>query len=91
MEGSEDKVSGHGCLHRDRRALEVTHLTDHDDIWVLAKESLEPRGIGIVLFLIDLTLYDSLEFILDRIFESDDFSIRSIQAREHRVERRRLT
>ena len=86
MEGREDEVSCHRCLHRDRRTLEVSYLTDHDDIGILTKERLESCRIRIVLSFVDFTLYDPRKFIFYRVFESDDLSVLSIERCEHRVE-----
>ena len=91
MEGREDEMARHSGLHRDRRRLEISDFTDHDDIWVLTEEGLQSGRVGIVFLLFDLTLDDTREFILDRIFESYDLTFWSIEGREHRVEGRRLT
>ena len=82
MERREDEVSRHRCLHRDRRRFEISDLTDHDDIWILTKESLQSTTIRVVFLLIDFTLDHSLQFIFDRIFEGDDLAFRSIEGRE---------
>ena len=64
MECREDEVSCHRCLHGYRSRLEVTYFTDHDDIGILPKQCTKPCGVGIVLLLIDLTLYDPRQFVL---------------------------
>jgi hypothetical protein len=91
MEGREHEMSGHRGLHRDRSRLEIADFTDHDDVWILTEESLETCRVEIVFLLVDFTLYDSRKLVLDRIFESYDFAIRSIEGREEGVESRRLT
>ena len=43
MQRREHHVAGERGLDRDLRGLEVTNLTDHDDVRVLAQEGAE-RG-----------------------------------------------
>jgi hypothetical protein len=82
MKRREDEMTCHRSLHRDSRRLEITDLTDHDNIGILAEEGFESCGIEIVFFLIDFTLDHSFELVLYRIFEGDDFAIRGIEGRE---------
>lgn len=91
MERREDELTGHGGLHSDGGTLDVTDLTDHDHVRILTEDGAEPRRIGVIRFIIDFTLYDSGELILDRILESDNLFLGSIECLEHRIEGRRLS
>jgi hypothetical protein len=75
-------MTRHRCLHSDRTRLQIADLTDHYDIWILTHESLQSCCVGIVFFLIDFALDDSLELVLDRIFERYDLAIGGVQGGE---------
>ena len=86
MECRENEMSRHGCLHRDGRTLEVTYLSDHDNIRILSKDSSESCRIRVFCFVVHFTLDDSWKFVFYRVFECNDFLIRGIQTLEHRIE-----
>jgi hypothetical protein len=48
------------------------------------------RGKGVVLF-VDLGLHNTLEVVLDRVFDRDDFAVRRVYLAHKRIERRRFT
>lgn len=81
----------HGCLHRDRRTLEIPYFSYHHDIGILSEDSAQSSRIGIIRLVIDLTLDDSWKFVFDRVFEGNNLFIRSIQTLEDRIEGRGLS
>ena len=79
-------MSCKGCLYCCICCFMITDLTNHNNIWVLSKERLETCLIGIIILRIYLRLYNSLKLIFDRIFECNNFLIRSIEGWEERLE-----
>ena len=69
VEGRENKVPGQGSLNAKIRGLCITHLSYHYDVWVLAKERTEAIGEGHPGFGVGLSLVDTEDLVLDRIFD----------------------
>ena len=89
-----DEVTGLGSCQRDADGLEVAHLTDQDDVGVLAQYVLEGvlEGLGV---LADLALVDQTHLVpvqeLDRVLARHDvlFAV-AVGKVEQRRKRRRL-
>ncbi len=61
-------MTGERGLDGDLRGLEVTDLTDHDDVWILTKERAQ-RGCEVQAdILVHLHLIDATEVELHGIF-----------------------
>ena len=86
----EHHVTGERRLDRDLGGLEVTNLTDHDDVGILTQERTQRRGEVQADRLVHLALVDAREVELDRILGGRDVGLDLVQLRERRVQRRRL-
>ena len=90
MQGGEHLVPRHGGPEGHGRGILVTHLTDQDDVRVLAHETahtageIQPHGIA------DRGLADHLDGILHGILEGHDVHLLGVQVLQHGVEGGRL-
>src|SRR3989338_10995040 len=80
-------MSGKRCIDSKRRCLIVTNLPHHDDVWILTHESAETIGKSQADLWAHLCLIDAFHLILDRIFDSRNVYVWSINDVEHSVER----
>ena len=94
VQGGEDEVTGLGGGQGDRDRLEVAHLTDEDDVGVLAQHVLEGvrERLGV---LADLALVDQASLVavqeLDRVLDRHDVVVAAAVGQvDQRRERRRL-
>ena len=78
VERRKDRMPGKGRLHGDIGRLLVADFTDHHDVWVLAKERAERGGESVSVLLADLGLQNTLELVLDRVLDGDDFYLRIV-------------
>ena len=90
VEGGEDKVAGERRLDRDLRRLPVADFADKDDVRVLADDGAKPLGEGQVDLRVDLDLTDAVDLVLDRVLDRDDVHLGLVDARQRRIEGRRL-
>ena len=90
MQGGKDEVAGKRGLNRDFGSFTVPDFAHHHDIRVLSENRAQPAGEGQVDLRIDLNLSDTMQLILNRVFDGDDIARRSVEPREGRVECRRL-
>ncbi len=90
MQRREDQVAGERRLHADLGGLEVTDLTYHDHVRVLAQEGPERCCEVEADILVHLHLVDPGEVELDRVFSGGDVLSYLVQFGERRVERNGL-
>src|SRR5882757_6607550 len=91
MERGQHKVTRQARLHSDLRGLEVTDLTDHDDVRVLTQNGTQSAGEGHLNLRVHLRLPDAVDVVLDRILDGHDVLRVVVQALEGGVQSRRLT
>ncbi len=72
-------------LNCDLRGLQVSDLTDHDNIRVLAQEILERDSKSETGLAIHVHLSQTIQLVLDRIFDGDDVAVYSVDAVEDAV------
>ena len=90
----EHEVAGLGRGERGLHRLDVAHLTDEDDVGVLAQHPLQ-RGVEVGGVGADLALVDDRALVgvqdLDRVLDRDDVPVVVVVDEvDHRAERRRL-
>ena len=90
VQRGEHQVAGEAGLHRDLRRLEVTDLTDHDHIGVLAQDRAQAARESHLDFGVDLGLADAVDVVLDRILDRHDVARVVVQPLERGIERGRL-
>ncbi len=95
VERPEDEVTGLGRGERHRDRLEVTHLTDQNDVGVLTKDSAERLREG-VRVLADLALVHDRPLVIveefDRVLDRDDVKrLGPVDDVDERREGRRLS
>ncbi len=86
MAGAEDYVPGQGCLDGDLGRLQVTDLSDQDDVGVLTQEVAQAPSERQVNLRLDLHLHDALEVIFDRVLSREDFHAHIVQFIEDGIE-----
>src|SRR5882757_1188942 len=91
MERGQHEVTRQARLHSDLRGLEVTDLTDHDDVRVLTQDGAQSAGEGHLNLRVHLRLPDAVDVVLDRILDGHDVLRVVVQALEGGVQSRRLT
>src|SRR5215475_12147951 len=74
-------------LDGDLSRLNVTNLTDHDDIRVLAKDRPQPRGKGQLNLRIHLHLPNAPQLILNGVFDGNDIFVTGVNPTECSVQR----
>ena len=90
MQGRKHHVASKCRLDGDLRRLEVAHLTDHDDVRVLAKERPQRRSEVQADLLAHLDLVDPHEVELDGILGGGDVLAGRVELRERGIECGRL-
>jgi hypothetical protein len=75
VQGGQDQVPGHRCLHGDGRGLGVADLADHDDVGVLAQDGPQAAGEAEADPLVDLHLVDPGHLVLDRVLQGDHVDV----------------
>ena len=91
MNGRKEKMPGKGGVDGDIGGLIIADFTDKNDVGILTNDGSEGGSERVTSVFGDLGLDDSLERILDRILDGDDFRSGTIEGREERVERRRFS
>ncbi len=72
VERGQHQVTGQARLYRDLRGLQVTDLTDHDDVGVLAQDGAQAAREGHFDLGVHLCLTDAVDVILDRVLDGHD-------------------
>ena len=67
--------------------LAIAHLTDHDDVGVLAQDGAQGAGKAQADLLVHLDLVDAFELVLHRLFHGDDLVGAGIQLGQRGVQR----
>ncbi len=75
VERREDEVARERRMHRELGRLLVAYLADHDDVGVLAENLAESRGEVVPDLRAHLRLVDTLDEVLDGVFEAHDIHI----------------
>ena len=73
MQGGENQVAGHGGAQTDIHGLFITHLTDQDDVRVLAQAGSQNAAKIQADDRVDLDLVNAFHPVLNRIFDCDYF------------------
>src|SRR6266849_1716920 len=90
VERRENEMAGECRLNGNLRGFEIAHLADHDDVRIVPKKRAQNVGEGQVDLRLDLDLIDALELILDRLLDGEYLLFRGVEAKQTRIERRRL-
>src|SRR5690606_13536309 len=90
VQGREDEVTGKARLDRDFGGFEVTDFADHHDVRILAQYGPEAAGEGHFDLGIDLRLADTVDEVLDRVFDRHDVAAVVVDALQGRVQGGRL-
>src|SRR5262245_49325583 len=77
-------------LNCDFGRLQVADFSDHDDVWVLAKDGPQVCWECQLDLRLDLDLIDAGQFVFDRVLDGEDFLGGAIEAAERGVQGRRL-
>ena len=92
MQRREHEVAGQGRLDRDLGGLEVSDLTDHDDVRILPQEGAQGGREVEPDLLVHLDLVDAGQVEFDRVLGGDDVDLRALLSSVRaRVQRRRLS
>src|SRR5690606_32724495 len=91
VQRGEHEVAGERRLDGDGSRFQVTDLTDHDDVRVLAQEGAQRRGEVQTDLGSDLHLVDAVQVVLDRVLGGHDVDLRGVDLGQGGVERGRLT
>ena len=75
MQRREHEVTGQRCLNRDLRGLEVSNLTDEDDVGVLTQERTQQRREGQILIGVHLALDEAVDVVFHRVFGRQDLGL----------------
>src|SRR3989344_5787153 len=86
MESREHEVARERGLNSDIGGFAVANLADHDNIGILTHNRAETLGKGVLLSR-NLCLYNTVEMILNGIFNSDYFYFWCMNLAEKRVKR----
>src|SRR5689334_8889730 len=84
-------MAGQRGLYGDLRGIEIAHFADHDDVGIVPQEGAQNTGKSQVYLRLHLNLVDAIQLIFDRILDSEDLPLRSIETHQARVKRRRLS
>ena len=76
MQCRKNKVSRDSSTDSDIGGLTVTDLTDHYDIRVLTQDRTQSRSKGHTCLVIDLTLVNAVDTLLDRVLNRYDVYVR---------------
>ena len=79
-------MSGEGCLHGNLRRLQVTNLTNHDFVGILAKESTQCAGEIKTYLVIHRNLHNAVDFVLNRVFCSENLGFDFVYFTKRTVE-----
>ena len=77
VNGTEDKVSGHGGLNRAGSSFRVANFADQNHVRVMSEDTAKPGGEIESDLRLDLDLADLLQIVFNRIFDGDDFQVGS--------------
>ena len=83
-------MTGQGGADGDLGRFVVTHLTDHDDVRVAAKETAQQVGEGVADLGLHRALVDAGQFVLHGIFDGEDAALLGVEAGEKSVKRGRF-
>ena len=84
-------MSGQRGVDSDLSGFFIANLPDENNIGVLTQDRSEGLSKVKAPIWLDLNLFDTGNFILDRIFDGNDFFIRSIKRFENGVKRSGFT
>src|SRR5580704_15823876 len=84
-------MPGQRRLHGDQRRFGVANFTDHHDVRVLAQERPQTGGERQSDFRMDLHLVDTLNVVLDGVFDRHDLRLGVVDRVQRCVQRRRFT
>src|SRR5205085_1036335 len=90
VQSREDLVAGKRGFYGDIGSLVVANFTDHHDVRILTKNGAEGVGEAQTDVGFDGDLIDAGELVLDRVFDGHDVVFRTVELREHRIERGRF-
>jgi len=79
VKGTEDLVSGQGCLHCDICREKIPDFTDNNNIRILTDDVTQGLFKGQVQFFINGALADAVYYVFHRIFGGNDTVFRSVQ------------
>ncbi len=74
VQGGKYQVSGEGGLHGDLPGLEISYLTDHHHVRVLAQDRPQAPREGHIHLGVDLGLTDARQHVLDGILDREDIA-----------------
>ena len=78
VQRGQHEVTGQRRLHGDPGRLDVTDLSDQDDVGVLAEDRLQPGGEGQPGLVVGLDLVDGREDVLDGVLDRHDVERRVV-------------
>src|SRR6185312_7251926 len=91
VQGAHDEVTRESCLDRDAAGFEISNLTDHDDVRILAQEGFQRRGEAHADLGAYLNLIDAVKVVLDGVFGGHDVDIDRVHLGQRGIQRSRLT
>ncbi len=91
MDGGKEQMSGERGLNRNFGRFKVTNFSHHDDVRVLAENRAQAFSKRILFARFNLALVQALHFILNRVFERNNFCLMIVQAFQNSVQRGGLT
>ncbi len=86
----KNEVAGQCGLHCHGRRLAIANFTNHDDVGILAHDAAQSARKVVTDFRLHLDLVDTVELVLDGIFERDDLHLGTVDAAHEGVQARGL-
>ena len=80
-------MAGERRLNGDLGGFAIAHLTDHDDVRILAQDGAQGVGKAQADLGMNLDLVDTAQLVLHRVFHGDDLGGLSIELAEGGIER----
>ncbi len=90
MEGRENQVSGHRCVHGRLRGLGIANLADQNHVGILTQDGAKHARKRQAGALVSLDLRDAVDLVLNRILDRNDIQWLVAKLVDQAVERGRL-
>ena len=78
VQRGENQMAGQGYVDGDGRGLQVANFTDHDNVRRLAQNRAQRGGERQADDFADLHLVDAAQNVFHRVFDGDDFPVRTV-------------
>ena len=80
-------MAGKGRAYGDVGGLEITDLTNHDDVGILAHDVAQAGGKGETDLRVHVNLVDALHLVLNWVFDRDDLTVGDVDPLQSAVKR----